>query len=349
MVIRTAFLFPGQGSYLPGVLTKLDISVKPAADDLAVIDAVAVEYGHKDISPLLFDEASPRLDRLLAEDHERLNIAIFATSVALAEFLSANYRVEPDVVLGHSFGEFAALVVAGALSVENATRALCECHDAIRAAHLPPGGLLAIGLSAARTEHLVADLADESLVVAAENAPDQTVVAGFENGLAILEATVRAMNIRSLRLRVPGIVHHPALNNARKSFTSALCGIPITTSRIPRLSQDSSRYATPEDDVRTALATLLTHRVRFAESLRTLRNDGVSNFVECGARDVLSRIVAHSCPQVIALSPLRRRVDAAELARTLHPVTATIGDRHERERADIRSYGHGPEPCDTAT
>lgn len=189
MAIRTAFMFPGQGSYLPGALSKLDTAVAAAADDLAMIDAVAAEYGHKTVSTLLFDSASPRLDRLLAEDHERLDIAIFATSVVLARLLSSAYRIEPDVVLGHSIGEFAALVIADALTVGDATRSMCEFHAAVRAAHLPPGGLLAIELSATTTEALIANLADESLVVAAENAPNQTVVAGVDKALARLEET----------------------------------------------------------------------------------------------------------------------------------------------------------------
>lgn len=319
MTFRTVFLFPGQGSYLPGVMAGLDIST--AAEELAIIDAVANEHGHRAISPLLCDRDSLKLDQLLAADHERADLAIFATSVVLARLLRAEHGVEPDVVLGHSFGEFAALVISGALASDDAARAICACHAAIRSVGLPAGGLLAIESSTARTTSLIAELGEESLEIATENAPTQTVIAGPEAGLVKAATMCRNMHIRAARLRVPGIVHHRFLRAAEQPFRIALRSIPTKPLRIPFLSSCySNRYLTPEDDVRDVLVALLAHRVRFADALRTLRTDGISKFVECGARDILTRLVTDSHYSALSAAPLRRRVDTAEFAQLLHTV-----------------------------
>jgi acyl transferase domain-containing protein len=116
MTGRLSFLFPGQGSYLPGVLVGVPGS-SAVRRTLVAVDAVAIEYGHEQVSPLVLDPAAPDLDTLLVDDPDQIQLAVYASSIALAVLLADEHDVRPDVVFGHGFGEVAALTAAGAVSI----------------------------------------------------------------------------------------------------------------------------------------------------------------------------------------------------------------------------------------
>jgi len=313
MIGRVGFLFPGQGGYIAGALAHV-AGGGEVASVTDTVDSVAADYGHQPVSPLVLDHGGPTLDQLLAEDPDRVQLAVFACSVASAALLAADYGLVPDVVFGHSLGEISALTVAGALSVADGARVVCERVAALRRTAPQPGGLLAVGAGADRTGHLLGAVDDWRLAVAAENSPFQTVVSGPDQALAVLAGAAEAVGVRTFRLRAPGQFHNPALAATADEFADGLRRIRFAEPRTRVYSDVAGGYLDGDSDARRLLRSHLVRPVRFLPAVRALHADGVTTFIECGARDVLTRLVTDCLPpSVLALAPLRLCADRAEL------------------------------------
>jgi acyl transferase domain-containing protein/acyl carrier protein len=318
---RIGFLFPGQGGYIPGALAQVTDGGRQVAAVLDAVEAVAGEYGQLPVAPLVLDRSSPSLEELAVADPDRIQLAVFACSVAGAALLG-DYGLVPDVVFGHSFGEISALTVAGALSVAEGTRVVCERIAAVRRAAPQPGGLLVVQAGAARTEHLLGAVDDWRLALAAENTPTQTVVSGPDQALARLAGAAQALGLRTFRLPVPGQFHNPALAAAADDFAARLRRVPFAEPRIRVYCDLTGNYLNGDDDMRRLLCAHMVRPVRFLSAVRALHADGVTTFVECGARDVLTRLVTDCLPQpVLALAPLRPHLNRAALDDLLRPLS----------------------------
>ncbi|MEU6647177.1 acyltransferase domain-containing protein [Saccharomonospora sp. NPDC046836] len=309
---RVAFLFPGQGSYLPGALA--EVAGSPAVHEvLTTVDTAAAKYGHSPVSPLVLDPDSPSLDAMLVDAPDRIQLGIFATSVALAAMLDTEYGVRPEVVFGHSFGEVAALTAAGALSVTDGTRMVCERVSALRRAGLPDGGMVAVELSATRTEHLLAAVDDWTLALAGENAPRQSLVSGPVSRLDGFTAAARALEVTVTKLRAPHAFHNPAQRAAADLFATGLQDIPIVAPRSKFYSDLHGRFIDSPETISELLVEHLVAPVRFLSSMRALHDGGVTRFVECGARGVLTGLLAQCLPPVTTVAPLRSRAGREEI------------------------------------
>jgi acyl transferase domain-containing protein len=316
MVRRTAFVFPGTGSYLPGIFAEFGDRAA-VLQTLALVDSIVVEQGWDPVSPLLLHRDAPTIEQLLDADTDQTQLVIFATSVALAALLDADYEVRPDVVFGHSFGEIAALVVAGAVSVEDGARTVCRRIAAFREAAPPKGGMVAIGMGTQRTESLISALDDWDLAVAVENSPNQTVVSGPDASLNHLRTVADAIGVRATRLPARYAFHHPMQRKTSELFAESLRDIEITEPLVRVYSDSQGRYLNADDDARALVSTSLIHRVRFLSGIRALYDSGVHHFVECGARAVLTRLVPESVPAVDIIAPLQKHIEPDDLASLL--------------------------------
>ncbi|MEU9558714.1 acyltransferase domain-containing protein [Streptomyces fumanus] len=303
MPIRTAILFPGQGAYLPGVLAERADQVPEAARTLEAIDEVVTAEGREAVGPLLLDRDAPSLADLLADDTDRLDLAIFAVNAVAAELLRA-VGVHGDVMVGHSFGEFAALSAAGAVSVTDVARMACARTDAFRRAAPPDGGLVALDVPAWRAEHLVGVLDEPGLRTAIDNGPGQTVVSGPVEALEKLEKTAVDLGIRATRLRAGYAFHNPLLSGAADLFRRATAGIPVRAPRTAVYSPLLSRYVVDAGDVREVAERNMIAPVPFYDALLTLFRQGARVFVEAGARQALSGIARTSLPAAAVTVPV---------------------------------------------
>jgi [acyl-carrier-protein] S-malonyltransferase len=349
MVRRTAFLFPGTGSYLPGILAEFGDRAA-VRQTLALVDSIVVEHGWEPVSPLLLHHDGPTIEQLLGGDTDRTQLVIFATSVSLAALLDADYEVRPDVVFGHSFGEIAALVVAGVVSVEDGARMVCRRVAAFREAAPPKGGMVAIGMSTQRTENLIAALDDWDLAVAVENSPNQTVVSGPDASLDHLRTVADAIAVRATRLPARYAFHHPMQRKTSELFAESLRDVGITEPLVRVYSDSQGRYLNADDDVRALVSTSLVRRVRFLSGVRALYDSGVHDFVECGARAVLTRLVPESVPAVHIIAPLQKHIEPDDLASLLTPLNegATAAERIPSEPFGDKGFETiaGPYPKD---
>ncbi|MBH5338519.1 SDR family NAD(P)-dependent oxidoreductase [Streptomyces pactum] len=227
--------------------------------------------------------------------------------VSLAE-LWRSYGVEPAAVVGHSQGEIAAAVVAGALSVEDGARAVALRSRVIGERLAGRGGMVSLGLSRAETLRRIEGFGGR-VSVAAVNGASSTVVAGEPAALDELVAACEAEEIRARRIPVDYASHSPQVESIREELLKVLDGISPSASRVPFYS---TVEAEPVDTTSLDAAYWvrnLRQEVRFEAAVERLLGDGFGLFVECSAHPVLVMSVQETADPgvpVAAVGSLRR-------------------------------------------
>ena len=195
---------------------------------------------------------------------------------------------EAIAAAGHSLGEYAALVAAGALQFDDAVTLVDERAAAMaEAGEQRPGGMIAMLGGESRDVRALADR--HGLVVANDNAPGQLVLSGSVDALDAVEEVAREeTGARARRLDVTGAFHSPLMEPAADRLRAALDRTPVSPMEIPVYSNGT---AAPFGDVRAELAENLLRAVRWRETLLALRAAGVERFVELGPGAVLTGLV----------------------------------------------------------
>ena len=284
---KWAFLFPGQGSQAVGMGRAL-YEASPAAR--AVFDEADDALGYR-ISELCFD--GPAHELTLTANTQP---AILTTSIAAVRALQAELPIEPAVALGHSLGEFSALVAVGALQFADAVRVVRLRGQAMQEA-VPPGlGAMAavIGLSAADVEALCTEAVsgrDTVVAPANLNGGGQIVVAGHADAVDRVVALAKSRKAKAIPLQVSAPFHCALMQPAAERLAEALTGIEIGPFSAPVVTNVE---AAPNDD-RTRVFDLLvrqvTHRVRWEESVQAAIALGAEEALEVGHGKVLAGLV----------------------------------------------------------
>ena len=277
-----AYVFPGQGAQFPGM-----------GKDLYESNAVARELMDKANEVLSF-----RLTDIMfsgtAEELQQTKVtqpAVFVYSVAQA--LSQGEAFQPDMVAGHSLGEFSALVASGCLRFEDGLRlvyaramAMQACCDAV------PGTMAAIiKLDDSTIERICEET--EGLVVAANyNCPGQVVISGEKEAvMAACEKMKEAGAKRALPLQVGGAFHSPLMEPARKKLAEAIEVTTFHTPICPIYQNVDARPHTDTDEIKQNLLLQLTSPVRWTDSVLHMKADGMTEFEECGPGQVLTGLI----------------------------------------------------------
>ncbi|MFD0262830.1 ACP S-malonyltransferase [Kitasatospora indigofera] len=294
---ETVLLLPGQGGYTPGIFA--GESDPEVAEVLRVVDRVAGEFGHPGVSGLLTEPDAPGAAELVRTDSFALQLAVFAAGVG--GFRLALRQYTPDLVVGHSMGEIAALTVAGAFDLADGARLVCHRSRALSAYCPEPGGMVALGLPARRAAHLVGVADRPGLAVAVANAPRQTVVAGPEAALATVTALAAALEVPVTRLNAPFPFHSPMLALAAEAFAGEIGDVRQRPLRLPVLSPVAGGSVDDGTDLKALLVRQLTAPVQFLAAVRDLHAAGARTFVECG-RAGLSGLVRRTVPEVVTVT-----------------------------------------------
>jgi len=316
MTQRIALLFPGQASQHVGMGRLAVARFAAAAEVFARVDAALGEP----ISQICFEGPAERLRETRWQQP-----AVFACSLALYQAWRQETG-DPDQVIGatgHSLGEYTALVVAGALSLEDAARLVALRGRLMQeAADRTPGGMIAIiGMDRARVEMICAEASrpdagsGEVVVLANDNSPEQQVIAG---GMAALEraATLaRAQGARrAIPLKVAGAFHSPLMASAVEELTSALERVPLSLCRFPVIANSTADLLGTEAETREELVRQVTSPVRWVESIRRLSEWAPDLWVDSGPGNVVAELAARVVPGIETLT-IGDLVDSAEEAR----------------------------------
>jgi [acyl-carrier-protein] S-malonyltransferase len=277
-----AFLYPGQGSQRVGMGAAL------RATDPTVFDrylGLADDVAGLPIGRLCLEGPGDQLIRT-----EVSQPALFALSLALTE-IAREHGLEPRVVAGHSLGEYAAAVAAGALSLEDGMRLVAlrgRLMGAVQARR--PGAMAAvIGLETGAVAALCRLVGH--VVVANHNAPGQVVVSGASASVQTLCARVEAAGGRAVRLPVGGAFHSPAMEPVRAALAQHSTTIAWRSVRVPLASNASGALLTDGDAIGAAVVAQVTAPVRWVDCMHAMVAAGTTSFLELGPGRVLTGLV----------------------------------------------------------
>ena len=281
-----AYVFPGQGSQSVGML------VAKSSEVSATYEEASEALGY-DMGELISSGPEEVLNQT-----EYTQPALLTVSVALFRYAMNNNAEFPDVVLGHSLGEYAALVAAGAIRFEDAVKLVRRRGQYMQGAvPLGKGGMAAVlGLSDDMMREICESVTRESktgLVETANfNAPEQVVVAGDNETLQVLMERCRESGAkRSILLNVSAPFHCSLMKPAALKMEERLREIEIIPPKIPVVQNVTANYETDPQSIRRNLVDQVCAPVRWTESIKTLWDNQVESFVECGPGRVLSGLI----------------------------------------------------------
>jgi [acyl-carrier-protein] S-malonyltransferase len=293
LVVRTAILFPGQGSQSIGMADPW--LVHPAG--AAVLDAASEALGRSIVEGCHDEEALRTTDFVQP--------ALLACDVAAFRVLQASGVTDVVGMAGHSLGEFAALVAADGMVLHDALELVVIRGTAMqRAGEERPGAMCALlGLGADDAEALCADVrAGDELVVANRNSPAQSVVSGSVAAIERLEAVAKERKIRAVRLNVAGAFHSELMRPAVQPVLDALERLAITDPVFPVAENVTGELVREADRLRELLGQQVVSPVRWEDGIRNLAAAGADRFLEAGPGDVLTKLMKRIDPALTARS-----------------------------------------------
>ena len=277
-----AYIFPGQGAQFVGMGKDL---YDQSADAKELFEKANEILGFR-ITDIMFHGTD--------EDLKQTNVtqpAIFLHSVILAKELNSDFK--PDMVAGHSLGEFSALVAAGALSFEDGLRLVAARANAMqKACNIQPSTMAAIlGLDDFTVEDICQRISDV-VVPANYNCPGQLVISGTIAGVdKACELMTQAGAKRALKLNVGGAFHSPLMEAARFELQSAIEETQINEPICPVYQNIDAKPYKDVASIKHNLIAQLTGAVRWTQTIEKMLYDGTTSFTEVGPGNVLQGLV----------------------------------------------------------
>ena len=298
---KLAFLFPGQGSQRPNMLRDLTLSFAEVRQAFARADEVLEERLPKRLSEFIFPapSATPQEENERLQELTRTNVAqpaLGAAEMGLGHLLNS-FGVVPDMLAGHSSGEYAALAAAGVFTEEDLYDVLEYRGASIIAtaesgltANQKLGTMLAVAAAPVEIEKFVKDV--PGVYLANLNSPRQTVLSGTEEILKEVSDRLGSAGIKSRFIPVSAGFHSPYVMAARDRLAQKLSSLTLKKPSIPVYSNSlAAPYPTEAKAILACLIEHLIHPVRFTSEIERMYQDGGRIFVEVGPRNVLTGLV----------------------------------------------------------
>lgn len=285
-----AYVFPGQGAQFIGMGKELYES-RPAAREL--FERANTILGFR-ITDIMFAGSEEELKMTKVTQP-----AVFLHSVI--EFLTADGLPSPDMVAGHSLGEFSALVANRTLDFEDALKLVSQRALAMqKACELRPSTMAAIlKFDDQKIEEVCASITEEVVVTANYNSPGQLVISGSVEGVDLAIQKLREIGARRvLPLNVGGAFHSPLMQSAQEELAAAIEQTNFHEPICPIYQNISAQGTTDVATIQQNLKDQLTHPVRWTQSVQQMVADGATEFVEFGPGEVLCGLVRRIAPEV---------------------------------------------------
>jgi [acyl-carrier-protein] S-malonyltransferase len=293
--VTVALLFSPQGSQVVGMGHDLAQGISAAR---AVFERADEVLGWS-VSELAWHGPADRLN-----ETQWTQPALLTTSVAALAALEATVDPGPAFVAGHSVGEYAALVAAGAISFPDALRLVVRRGDLMARSAVEGGMAAVIGLERSTVAEVIASIASPAdLVIANDNAPGQVVISGTRSALIDAEPALRQAGARRvISLSVSGPFHSPWMAEVSDGLASAIDQATWQNATLPVISNVTAEPVQDAGMIRGLLAEQVRSPVEWVASIRRMVSDGVDTFIECGPDTALTGMVKRIAPESRTLS-----------------------------------------------
>lgn len=293
---KIAFVFPGQGSQYAGMAKDLISASKESAGLLSL----ANEILERDVKSLILSGSDDELSKT-----KNTQPAVFLTNY-LSERALRGAGIKPEVIAGHSLGEYNALLSAGVLNFESALRLIKERSALMeRAAKDSPGKMAAvIGLSKSEVEKVLEGFTGRGIIgVANDNSPVQVVISGqsdlVEESIELLK---RAGAKRVIELALSGPFHSPLMKGANSELSGFIKEIIFLEPSALVVSNLTAQATSDPKKLKTNLIGQMESQVKWVESVLEMKRLGCEIFIELGPKKVLSGLIAKTVSDVITLN-----------------------------------------------
>lgn len=284
-----AFVFPGQGAQYEGMGKDL----YEAYDEARELFEQANEILGFRITDIMFNGTSEDLKQTRVTQPAVMIHSYVKSRVCTIE--------RPDMVAGHSLGEYSALVASGALTFEDGLKLVAKRAEAMqKACELCPSTMAAVlGLEDEKVDEICREIADEVVVAANFNCPGQVVISGSIEGVEQACEKLKAAGARrALRLQVGGAFHSPLMEPAAAELREAILSTEFMRPICPVYQNVDAKPQTEPEMIRENLIKQLTSPVRWTETVRNMVADGAGEFYEFGPGDVLKGLIRKISPDV---------------------------------------------------
>lgn len=281
---KIALMFPGQGSQTVG----MGLELYEKYDDIKQLYKIANHVLEKDLQRIMFEGPQEELT-----ETENTQPALLLASTAVYTLLEQE-NIRPSMVVGHSLGEYSALVAAGAMTVEEALP-LVQTRGRLMEKAYPKGkGTMAavLGMDESEIAAVLENIEEEIVDIANLNCPGQIVISGSKAGVEEASELLKEAGARRvLPLNVSGPFHSRLMKDANEDFQAYLDETAIQDAEIPVYANVTAEAVQDKAEIKQLLIEQLYSPVRFEQSIRNMMEAGVDAFVEVGVGSVLSGLV----------------------------------------------------------
>ena len=292
---KLAFVFPGQGSQEVGMGKDLIKNYKEA-NELFNEANVALKDEEADLKKLCLEGPEEELAKTI-----NAQPAILTMSIILYKLLQKN-NINPDIVAGHSLGEYSALVAASSIEFKDAIKLVRKRGQYMQTATpLGIGSMAAIiSLQKDKIEELIKKTSKFGIIeIANYNSPYQVVVSGKSEAiekLLILGEEDEEVNVVPLRVSAP--FHSSLMRKAKENLSWYIENINVQDPQIPVICNVTADYVKTKEEIKEALIEEVTHPIKWVDIIKRMNSEGITHFIEVGPGNVLKKLIKQILPKV---------------------------------------------------
>ena len=296
---KVCFMFPGQGSQYVDMMKDLASKYKVVQDTFDEADRLLMDIIGQNLTDTLWSKPGETKEQIAVREAaikktEMTQPAVLTADIAMMRLLSS-FGIKPDVVMGHSLGEYAAAVAAGIFDFENGLKAVCTRGKVMSEIKVEDNGKMAS--IAAPVDRVEPELARISgyVAVANKNCPTQTVIAGASKSIDDAIKMFTDMGIQAVQIPVSHAFHSAIVRPAMPQYRAFLDTLTFNAPKMPITTNVTAEfYPSDPEKIKDLMVTQISHSVEWIKQLQTTYDSGVRLFVECGPKRVLSALASNT-------------------------------------------------------